>query len=152
MKLGFTGTQRGMTPVQHKMVQHKMVQHKMVQHKMVQSLRLDWSPTEVHHGDCIGSDEEMHALCRLHASQARIMVHPPLESKKRAFCAGDTVLPPRSYLERNYDIVDAVEAMSATSESMCEVRRSGTWSTIRYARKKLCSLHIVFTDGTISQL
>ena len=41
---------------------------------------------------------------------------------------------PKPYLDRNRDIVDACEVLLATPDGP-ERLRSGTWSTVRYARK-----------------
>lgn len=94
---------------------------------------------ELHHGDCVGGDEELHNLIRKLVPAARIVVHPPLDEKLRAFCRGDRVLPQRPYLQRNRDIVHSVDRLVGFPSGDREKPRSGTWYTIRYAaqRKKL---------------
>jgi hypothetical protein len=54
-------------------------------------------------------------------------------------------LPP---LDRNKMMVDDCEALIATPRLMVEELRSGTWSTIRYARKCRKPVHIVWPDGS----
>lgn len=132
--LGFTGTQDGMTSEQG---------------TEVLNLLYRYTPLQVHHGDCVGADEEFHALALLVG--AVIHNHPPTNPIKRAFCGGDIKYPPRPYLERNQDIVSMSDVLVATPKEFTEKQRgSGTWATIRYARKKGIPIHIVYPDGKIS--
>lgn len=130
--IGFTGTQQGMT--------YRQFQTFCRVYK-------ELSPEEFHHGDDIGSDREAHDVVRTHGS--RIVVHPPEDSSRRAFCKGDEIRPPKPYLERNKDIVADVEYMIATPRQFVEVRRSGTWATIRYTRKATKEIFIIYPDGSI---
>ncbi len=121
MKIGFTGTQQGMSDKQ-------TIQF--------HALILDrFFFTEFHHGDCIGADEEAHILVREFLPEVKIVVHPPINPQKRAYCEGDVVLPKMDYLARNKNIVNATDILLATPKTLEEELRSGTWSTIRYARK-----------------
>jgi hypothetical protein len=54
----------------------------------------------------------------------------------RAFCKGDTVYPEKEYIERNHNIVDNTDMLIAFPSTKTEILKSGTWATIRYARKK----------------
>ncbi len=58
------------------------------------------------------------------------------------------VLESKPYLERNRDIVDASEVLIACPSTREEVMRSGTWATVRYARKKGMKITLIFRDGT----
>lgn len=89
--------------------------------------------TELHHGDCQGADEAAHLVAR--SLGLKVVVHPPIKHDIRAFCNGDEVLEEKDYLVRNRDIVDACDHLFAIPMGP-EVKRSGTWSTIRYARNK----------------
>lgn len=88
--------------------------------------------SELHHGDCIGWDEECHNMGAHYG--IKIVIHPPIEDRYRAFCKGGFRLPPKPYLDRNKDIVDAVDFLIAAPDGP-ERQRSGTWSTVRYAKK-----------------
>lgn len=56
---------------------------------------------------------------------------------------------PKPYLERNQDIVRSTELLLATPENNVEQQRSGTWATIRFARKMNKSIIIIDTDGIV---
>jgi hypothetical protein len=85
-----------------------------------------------HHGDCVGADAEAHVIATVLGFET--VVHPPKNEKLRAFCKGDLILEPRDYLARNHQIIDATDLLFAVPDGP-ETKRSGTWSTIRYARK-----------------
>ena len=120
MKVGFTGTQEGMSQHQKEQFVLKM---------------LELHPTEFHHGDCIGADSDAHDIVREFFPNAKIVIYPPILTKKRAFKQGDEFKEPESYITRDYKIVDAVEILIGTPKQNQEVIRSGTWTTIRYARR-----------------
>ena len=134
MKIGFTGTQQGMTDAQV---------------ATVASLLQVYQPTEFHHGDCIGADTDADAIVRMVCPEAEVHVHPPIKPQKRAFCKFYALYPEKDYISRNHDIVDAVKLVIATPEQVEEQKRSGTWATIRYSRKKNVQLAIVWPDGSI---
>ncbi len=88
--------------------------------------------TELHHGDCVGWDEIADYL----ASKLGIkrIAHPPTDPKYRAFCKSDEIRPEFPYLTRNHHIIDETEILLACPNAP-ETLRSGTWATVRYARK-----------------
>ena len=83
MIIGFTGTQKGLTATQYDAL-----------HDLLQRLLRRGDISEVHHGDCIGADEEFHMICSSIQLQDRlrgkptfhIIIHPPDKNDKRAFC------------------------------------------------------------------
>lgn len=132
MKIGFTGTHKGMTRHQKDMTKLVLIFHKY-------SGGID----EVHHGDCIGADDEFNTIAGEH--QLKRVAHPASDTPgKRAHGLYETVLPAKPALTRNHNIVDAVGIMIATPKEHREVLRSGTWATIRYARKKGTMLHLIY--------
>lgn len=102
--------------------------------------------SEVHHGDCVGSDKTFHAIVKEYG--IKIIIHPPKNSTQRAYCDGDIIMNEKDYLVRNKEMVDTADLIIAFPASDKEEFRSGTWSTIRYARKKKKALIIVYPDGT----
>ena len=127
--IGFTGTQHGMTFLQKQKVAALLVGETF------------------HHGDCIGSDAQAHRIAR--SKGFYIIKHPPLSTRKQAFCAADEEREPKPYLERNHDIVDEVDCMLAAPREYEEQLRSGTWATIRYTRKVGKPLAVIYPDGSI---
>ena len=120
MKAGFSGTEKGMT-----------LEQKQTFANLLDLLDV----TELHHGDCIGADEEAHEIAK--SKGIRIVIHPPIDSKKRAYCKGASeVREVKDYLRRNHDIVDEGDgALIAAPLQEKEILRSGTWATVRYAWK-----------------
>ena len=88
--------------------------------------------SELHHGDCLGWDESCYWICN-HFGITTV-AHPPTNDGNRAFTKSTTILTPKPYLDRNKDIVNAVEYIIAAPGGP-EKQRSGTWSTVRYAKK-----------------
>jgi hypothetical protein len=131
MIVGFTGTQRGMTKAQRERLTSDVFN----------AIHID----EFRHGDCEGADETASRIAN--DFNVQVIIHPPLDPKKRAFCIGHT-LTPKPYLERNHDIVDACNLLIATPGQKQEQLRSGTWATIRYATKKGKPVLIIYPDGT----
>ena len=133
MKVGFTGTQHGMTP-----------QQKLALVSLLEQVKA----TELHHGDCIGADFEAHVLAL--GMGLRIVVHPPLNPFKRAYCPSATdCREPKEYLARNRDIVDETALLVAAPKTQDEQIRSGTWSTWRYADKKGRERKLITPEGQI---
>jgi len=130
-KVGFTGTQAGMTPAQAR--------------RLTDFLKADM---EFHHGDCIGADAQGRNLA--YALGARIIAHPPTDPKKQAGTGYHEAWGPRDYIQRNHDIVDAADYLIACPQHMVEELRSGTWATIRYARKVGKNVIIIYPDGSDS--
>lgn len=137
MKVGFTGTQRGLTDPQYDALWNILYEE-------------DWwePPCEFHHGDCIGADDVAHSHADVIGAY-NLIVHPPSNSSKRAFCRGNETRKPKPYPQRNHDIVDETQVLVACPGEDHEVVRSGTWATIRYARKRGREIHIIFPDGSV---
>ena len=130
---GFTGTQRGLTAVQRERL-------------VALFTHLSTRPTAFHHGDCIGADHEAWQI----ASRLpfHLVCHPPIIGAKRAFTQNHEEYTPAPYLERNHDIVNASWLLVATPGEMTEQLRSGTWATVRYARKRGIRIITIFPDGS----
>lgn len=136
--IGFTGSQNGLREDQR--------------YVLIRTLRyLEFS--EFHHGDCIGADDDAHTFFHLvneiHNKNVKFVIHPPDNPSKRAFREGDLILPAKPYLERNKDIVDASDLLIACP-SGDEVIRSGTWSTVRYARKMNKTIFVIMPNGLLT--
>ena len=138
--VGFTGTQRGMTAAQYAAVSELLLAR--FPHAVVTT---PVRAVTFHHGDCTGADEQAHVIARI--CGYFIVVHPPIDPKKRAWCTGDFAMTPAPYLERNAAIVRSTEVLVATPGERAEQLRSGTWATIRCARRLGRPVMIVWPDG-----
>ena len=104
---------------------------------------------ELHHGDCVGGDEQIHMMMQNIAPEVQLIVHPPIKGDHRANCEGaHVVLPKKDYMVRNHDIVMASEAVIGFPNGNNEIMRSGTWATLRIARRKNKKIIVVYPDGT----
>ena len=132
VKVAMTGARDGMTP------QQKIL--------LVEFLKAN-NIAECHHGDCKGADAAFHDLAK-QWSKGKIIIHPPNISTHRAFCRGaDEVRPAKRYLVRNKKIVDCADILLAFPSGQEEILRSGTWSTVRYARKRCMHIVIMYPNG-----
>lgn len=106
--------------------------------------------TELHHGDCIGSDAEAHlAATNLDISMC---IHPPRSMRKRAFCKGAAyTYPVAEYLVLNKNIVDCTDILIGMPNTTHEKQRSGTWSTLRYAKKRDKPAFVIWPDGDVTK-
>lgn len=101
---------------------------------------------ELHFGDCVGADSELYSIA--HSMRYWTVAHPPEVSGYRAHCPADQVLLPKSYLERDRDIVDDTDVLLVFPKGFIESKFGGTWYTVRYARRVGRSVLIVWPDGT----
>ena len=146
--IGFTGTQVGMTDHQMRSVLQLLLSFKVNVEAGNPGAKIG-----LVHGGCVGADADAHNLaiacqyhcievlpCNIEHKRASLAFHPLVTIKY------GKVKPP---LDRNQDIVDKSLKLIATPRGYEEVRRSGTWSTVRRARKKGIAVCIVRPSGSI---
>jgi len=135
MILGFTGTQDGMSRMQI-----------LTFTKLVEMLQ----PEEFHHGVCLGADAQAHNIVRRVSPNTIIVGHPGHdavgENPKQATVVCDVIHSSAPYLTRNQRIVNSTDLLAATPAG-AEVVRSGTWSTVRYARSVQAPNVVIMPDG-----
>jgi len=111
---------------------------------------LIWSPGAIrHHGDCIGADAQAHDIAV--SLGCKVIIHPPDNARQRAFKSGAHIRAPKPYLVRNKHIVRETELLIAMPSEFSEQHRSGTWSTVRYARRVGRAVRVILPDGTIER-
>lgn len=135
--VGFTGPREGMTNPQHAGLLDVLGRHR-------------GEGETFSHGDCVGSDEIAHFI----AMELGYTVHvwPPDDSSRRAFTTGHFVHAPRPYAIRNQSIVMMSMTLVATpSGPEKDQPRSGTWMTIRKARKRGIEVYLIWPDGRIER-
>jgi hypothetical protein len=134
MKVGFTGTRKGMRPQQK---------------KTFRDLLIELKPTMFIHGDCIGSDADAHKIAV--DLGIAITIYPPRKTDLRAYCKapGAVIMPVDDYLPRNIKIVESCDLLLATPETYENEVRSGTWYTVRQAKKRQKACRVILPDGKI---
>ena len=138
-RIGFTGTRKGLTPDQVAALSLELKE------------QLEKHPgheIQVHHGDAIGADQQFHDACRVMGF--RIVIHPATNQRERAFCKGATdVRPPTDFASQSDAILTATQLLIAAPDGMKErARGSGTWMTVRKARKAGKTIVICYPDGS----
>ena len=144
--IGFTGSREGLTNPQHQALVG-LLDAFVTEH----ATTTPDSVPQFHHGDCVGAD--MLSGDAAHAAGYEMHIHPPNIGTLRAYCSNrypSTVYDAFPYLVRNKNIVDGTHILMATPNGP-ETTRSGTWSTIRYARKKSKEIWIDYPDGKVSK-
>src|SRR5262245_23569315 len=142
LDVGFTGTRGPLTDVQV----HEITM-------IFDSL----GHARLHHGDCVGADTTAHRLAV--ARGWDITIHPCTLVDVRAFCAESIVpttgelveLEPKEPMERNLDIAVACDLLIAAPKGNQELRRSGTWSTVRRARLAKRRIIIAWPSGRVTK-
>jgi len=141
-KIGFTETQYGMTSEQKKKIRSLFNKYAFFD-------------IELHHGDCIDADVEVHEEACYRCFD--VVIHPPINSSKRCtrdFNPNVKVLKRKDYLPRNRDIIGSTKILIGTPKTDSEPnskRAGGTWYTIRYARGLKRKIYIVWPDGHVSE-
>jgi hypothetical protein len=132
--VGCTGSRDGITDTQRKTIRRV--------------LSFLFVPDSVlHHGDCVGADEEIAHLGYIVGF--RFHSHPPSNPRFRAFIASDAVSPTAPYLSRNWHIVRASDVLVAAPKGS-ETLSSGTWVTVRYSRDMQVPAVLCWPDGSVS--
>lgn len=136
LRVGFTGTRAGMSIDQMEELERLM--------KYLSVDRNIWW----HDGDCIGADEQAHGIAHSVCTNIQMIGHPCNLKKYRAWMDFDQEHPELPPLVRNKKIVEQSDLMFATPGTTEEIQvGSGTWATIRYARRKNKPLIIIWPEG-----
>lgn len=140
MKLGFSGTREGCTHAQ-RLSLGRLLRVLFGRHEGI---------SEAHHGCAVGADADFALMLR--GFFVRQVGHPsniPEMTSQAAVGCCSLIRDPLPPLTRNADIVAESDALIACPKEGEEVVRSGTWSTVRRARKKGITVWIVEPSGTV---
>lgn len=130
-RVGFTGTQVGMTSDQ------------LLE---VRRLLAEYQPTFFIHGGCVGADEEadriafelgIHRVIRPQNHKPELSIPREIFERRVNKASRVTILPAKLPLARNLDIIRDSMRVIACPRLRKEELRSGTWMTIRNARRVL---------------
>jgi hypothetical protein len=151
MRVGFTGTRERITPAQRDSFERHFI---------------SFGATHFHHGACVGADAAvavwvatarmpqpessgiwpLAVWCKLHAHPS----NTPGMTDRVAFELADFRESPMPPLDRNRDIVNATETLIACPKGEEEIR-SGTWYTVRYARRLKRKVVVCWPDGHVTE-
>lgn len=133
MKLGVTASQVGMTERQRRMFRARVIE-----------LR----PSALVHGGCVGGDDDADIIAaelgvpRFVFPSTRLDKRVSDEVLRGRTGSSVTIMPAKEPLERNPDIVAAVARMIACPRQSRMITRSGTWTTVRLARRVLGDVNV----------
>jgi len=141
--LAFTGTRRGLTDAQR---------------SALRVVLAGYPGATLHNGCAEGADEECLELVYSGIlGRCSVVLHPAhllrfiwAQSWQVGFNGHADLRGVAGPLERNRRMVDAASVVIACPHGP-EERRSGTWSTVRYARKRGRDVVIVWPDGRIER-
>jgi hypothetical protein len=139
--LAFTGTRKGMTAAQRRTLRARFMGALLGNGKR---------PSRVHHGRCVGGDEDVHDL--LLAARIPVETWPGHIPELRAPCLGAEVdHPPMDCIERNHVMVGLADYLIAAPAGYKEAMQSGTWATCRWARDNGKPVFVVWPDGRLEK-
>ena len=135
MKVSFTGTRSGMSAWQKQQLEKFFLDHRGEISVLV-------------HGACMGADEEAHAIARkVFGKSLYIAIFPSTAKTRVDGLDAQFVGARKPPLERDKDIVNlGADLLIAAPKQMHEFPRSGTWATVRYARKKKVKVEIFWRE------
>lgn len=143
--IGFTGTRKGMTKAQGEAVMDFLAE---LQRRMVGDPDLAGCDLNGLHGDCVGADADFDKACGILGIQT--FSRPGHIPTLRAYSNATPIADAEDCMARNQKIVDNCNVLIACPETEAEMRKSGTWATIRMGRRKSDLMVIVIRpDGSI---
>jgi hypothetical protein len=118
MKIGFTGTRKGLSEKQKELLTEFFKNNPV---------------SEFHHGDAPGADTEAHIIFLSIYPNGKVVLYP--SDKERANNKATNLIEyrPTPPLKRNEDIVRNCNLLLVCPKSNQEEKRSGTWATYRHA-------------------
>lgn len=129
--IGITGTRNGLTDFQRSELT-----------SLLKVFREEFE--EFHHGDCVGVDVQAAKIAKDHGYS--IIGHPPSKTNLRGFFESDVNMAQFGYLERDRNIVNAVDLLIVCPKENDHQDIGGTWYTHDYAVKKNVNRIIIYPN------
>jgi len=138
-KLGFTGTREGLNEAQT---------------SWLRAFLFENPPDQAGHGACMGADIDFHNLVREVVPSCKIIAWPSTSNATRRECDADVVHDLMAPKKRDQLIVNFANYFVGCPHTDYEITQSGTWMTLRMARRKLekgglDSLHVCYPTAGI---
>lgn len=137
--MGVTGTRNGMTDLQKTNVAKWLLE--LVQEPS------KYDGYFFRHGDCVGVDFKTAEYASTFGYL--VICHPPIKEDLRAHHRSDWILKPKSYFERNRDIVNMSDILLVVPFQNEWQNKGGTWYTYDYAMKHGKKVIVFYPDGRI---
>lgn len=136
MKLGVTGTRRGMNAAQLDAFREWLGQYAAID--------------EMHHGSCAGADVQAAQLVHALFPACHIVSHPGPDGDEWRTLSGvdNETRKPCTHFLRNRHIVYECDHLAGFPYEMEEQQRGGTWYTIGYADKLGRPTTVFWKDGS----
>lgn len=134
MHLSITGTRKGLTEAQFDVAKQFIIEDDCIE--------------VLHEGDCAGVDQQVTLMFQDIAPEIWVVCHPAIRVGTRAYGEYDEIREGKGPLIRDQDMVDEGDYLWAFPCSE-EIVRSGTWTTVRMARKKGIPITIIMPDGSV---
>lgn len=102
------------------------------------------------HGDCVGADSDFDCLCRLHSIETWMRpctMDGNEDHRFRAYTQAKPMGKATNPMKRNREIASQCHVLFGCPPTDHEVQRSGSWATIRYARKYGKPTFLFFPSG-----
>lgn len=136
--IAFTGTRQGMTDEQGGRFL-----------ALLERARARLGPCILHHGDCIGSDDDADMLAASIGLVRHIRPSTVAGTRAHTERRGALVVAPEAEpWMRDQWTVDAGWFLVATPKTFKVEERSGTWMTVRMARKAGKTAYVIWPDGS----
>lgn len=136
MHLGITGTKKGMTEAQFDVIKWFIEED-------------NHFVTHLHEGDCKGVDVQITLMFQDICPEVTIVRHPPIKTSYQAFGPYNETREPKDYLVRDQDNVNESDYLWAAPNGPEVMRGSGTWATVRMARRKGIPITIIMPSGKV---
>lgn len=137
--IGVTGTRDGMS-LKQKETLLEILEHIIHKHPSIK---------ESHHGQCVGVDVEF-AIIVKEDFNLKVVSHPPLKTELIGSCFNHEVKEPKSYFERNRDIVNSSDLMFVIPrENTPQKNKGGTWYTYHYSLKNKKPTILIEPSGSL---
>ena len=130
LKVAFTGTRKGMT-----------IEQKRTLRDLLDELNIKTDVREVHHGCCVGADEEFVDIVRDVEPFMTIVAHPPrvkTHVSQRALKLSDAFREDEDFVVRDKRMVEECDVLIAAPWQDARpksLRGQGTWTTVNHAQK-----------------
>lgn len=138
MNIGFTGTQRGMTSEQAAVFSRLLAEYATPEIHHPEEIRFN-------HGNCIGADEQAAMIAGNMGMW--LVAYPGDNPSKQSTITSHHEYAPENNLKRNLQIIEDSDVIFACPGEPNEVLRSGTWMTVRHARKAGKMLIVIMPGG-----